>query len=605
MRISGQFITLITLLVFTLCIESRSVYTAEKPRVLVLTDMGNEPDDSMSMIRFLIYSNEFDVEGLVATTSASLTSKVNPHLITERIQAFAKVRNNLLLHTSGYPEVDYLLKITKAGVPKFGMKGVGEGNDSGGSQIIIDAADKPDPRPLWITVWGGPNTLAQALWKVKNTRTPAQVDAFVSKLRVYDIKGQDDSGPWIRKTFPNLFYMVGVQWRGISVGGDQSLANDAWIDKHVKGHGPMGDLYPHIADKLEGDSPSFLYLIPTGLGDPEHPEYGSWGGRYVLKGGYYQDTNDVWNGEAHYMNAVRRWRRDFQNDFQARMDWNIMPFDKANHPPVAVFQGPLRQNVAPGRTITLSAAGSSDPDRNNLSYKWFFYDEPSTYDGSLTINNANSQQASFTVPNAQTGRNIHIILTVTDDGNPALTRYQRVIFTVDPNNTSPQEQKASINLAPGWNLISLPVEPSNSNIQSVLSGIKYAALYAFDGTRYQTYIPGESGNDLQRLEAGRGYWLYTEEAGTLNIQGQAASKAISLKSGWNLVGVNSMNALQVSTAAQSLAGKLEAIYGFDTGTNSYKGYVPSMVSDLTTLRPGEGYWVYVSENVSWNQKSSS
>ena len=70
------------------------------------------------------------------------------------------------------------------------------------------AGDRSDPRPLWISVWGGANTLAQALLHVRATRSPAEVEAFVSKLRVYSISDEDDAGPWIRREFPGLFYVV-------------------------------------------------------------------------------------------------------------------------------------------------------------------------------------------------------------------------------------------------------------------------------------------------------------------------------------------------------------------------------------------------------------
>src|ERR1700724_3451423 len=60
----------------------------ERPRVIVLTDIGNEADDSESMVRFLLYSNEFDVEGLLAVTSAWLRSAVHPELIEERVRAY-------------------------------------------------------------------------------------------------------------------------------------------------------------------------------------------------------------------------------------------------------------------------------------------------------------------------------------------------------------------------------------------------------------------------------------------------------------------------------------------------------------------------------------
>jgi len=203
---------------------------AGKTRVVVLTDIENEPDDAESMVRFLTYSNQWDVEALIATTSVHQKDKTAAWRIREIVGAYGKVRDNLLKHESGFPETSYLLSIIKEGRPAFGMTTVGEGKDSPGSDAIIQAADREDPRPLWVIVWGGPNCLAQALWKVRATRSPADADRFVSKLRVYTISDQDDSGPWLRKTFPKLFYIASpgihaggayhyATWSGIS--GDQ------------------------------------------------------------------------------------------------------------------------------------------------------------------------------------------------------------------------------------------------------------------------------------------------------------------------------------------------------------------------------------------------
>src|SRR4051812_45857800 len=189
----------------------------ERPRVLVLTDIGNEPDDSQSMVRFLLYSNEFDVEGLVATTSKHLKGRVIPRMIAERVDAYGEVRDNLARHAEGYPTGAYLRERIKSGCPEFGMAGVGPGKDSEGAHLISRVVDRPGPRPVWVPVWGGANTLAQALWKVQQTRNPEEVEAFVSKLRVYTISDQDDAGPWIRKTFPSLFYIA-------SPGGDYAHA---------------------------------------------------------------------------------------------------------------------------------------------------------------------------------------------------------------------------------------------------------------------------------------------------------------------------------------------------------------------------------------------
>jgi hypothetical protein len=180
----------------------------EKQRVMVLTDISNEPDDEESLVRFLVYSNEYDVEGLIATTSVWLKDTVRPERIQERVAAYGQVRDNLLKHASGYPTQEHLLRVIKTGRPEFGMTGVGEGKSSEGSRHIIEVVDKPDKRPVWVCIWGGANCLAQALWDVKYTRSAEELDAFVSRLRVYTISDQDNSGRWMRITFPNLFYII-------------------------------------------------------------------------------------------------------------------------------------------------------------------------------------------------------------------------------------------------------------------------------------------------------------------------------------------------------------------------------------------------------------
>ena len=232
---------------------------AEKLRVLVLTDIENEPDDAMSMVRFLTYANQWDVEGLVATTSVHQRDKTAAWRIREIVEAYGKVRDNLETHEPGYPTADHLLSVIREGRPAYGMAAVGAGMDSPGSDRIIEVVDRDDPRPVWVPVWGGPNCLAQALWKVRATRSPDALDRFVAKLRVYTISDQDDTGPWIRKTFPNLFYIASpgmhaggayhyATWSGISgdnfhgrfAGADFSIVDNPWLDRNIRSKGPLG-----------------------------------------------------------------------------------------------------------------------------------------------------------------------------------------------------------------------------------------------------------------------------------------------------------------------------------------------------------------------------
>lgn len=458
---------------FSICILS-AASNVEKPRVIVLTDIENEPDDAMSLVRFLTYSNQWDVEGLVATTSVHQKNKLAPWRIREIVEAYGKVQPNLLKHEPGYPAADQLLSIIKEGRADYGMHAVGEGMDSEGSDWIIEVADRQDPRPVWVLVWGGPNCLAQALWKVKNTRTREQLDAFVEKLRVYTISDQDDSGPWIRKNFRDLFYIASPgfhrfgayhygTWSGISgdkfhgrfSGADFSIVDNPWLDENIRCKGPLGEQYPYVKFLMEGDSPSFLYLVDNGLNAPEKPNWGSWGGRYE----FYQPRTERWFLEPetrplwtdaedevfgvdslwHTSNkaTVWRWREAFQNDFAARMDWTIKDYQSANHPPVAELSCPSEINAKIGDKIELSAEASSDPDGNQLNFKWFYYQEPGTFNISsgrtgapLQIENADKAKASFTVPYTERFGTMHIIVEVTDNGSPALTRYKRVIVNV-------------------------------------------------------------------------------------------------------------------------------------------------------------------------------
>jgi hypothetical protein len=449
----------------------------DKVRVFVLTDIENEPDDAMSMVRFLTYANQWDVEGLVATTSVHLPNRVAPHRIRKIVEAYAKVRDQLEQHEPGFPSAELLLSRIGQGLPVYGMKGVGERMDSPGSEQLIAAVDRVEARPLWVTVWGGPSVLAQALWKVRATRSPEAVADFVSRLRVYTISDQDDSGPWIRQNFPALFYITspGVHdggayhratWAGISgdtfhgrfVGADASLVTNEWLDRAIRVKGPLGAEYPRLEYMMEGDTPTFLYLVNNGLGSPDHPDWGSWGGRYELytprlrKWFLSPETRPIWtdaedevlgtDGKWHTGNleTIWRWRSAFQNEFAARMDWTIKSFAEANHPPVAKLNHPSRLRAKVGERIDLSAEGSTDPDGNELRFQWFYYGEPGTFrlsDGrtgsALKIEDPDQAKAWFTVPLDRMGGGgtLHIILAVTDRGSPPLTRYQRVIVDVD------------------------------------------------------------------------------------------------------------------------------------------------------------------------------
>jgi hypothetical protein len=142
---------------------------------------------------------------------------------------------------------------------------------------------------------------------------------------------------------------------------------------------------------------------------------------------------NVWRGvedDGDLNKPIWRWTEAFQNDWAARADWCVKSLDNANHPPRAQVVGPLDRTVEPGLRVTLSAEGSSDTDGDKISYKWWQYTDVDTAATTVDIAKATARQdASFVVPN-EPGRTLHIILEVTDDGDPPLTRYQRIVFTI-------------------------------------------------------------------------------------------------------------------------------------------------------------------------------
>lgn len=475
------FFSMLTVLLFSFHgLVAQEQKNELKPRLFVLTDIENEPDDAMSMVRLLVYANHFDIEGLAATTSIHQKNKVATYRIKEIVEAYSKVRDNLAKHEPEFPSGGYLLNCITEGLPEYGMNAVGKGKDSPASERLIEMVDKEDSRPLWVTAWGGPNVLAQALWKVKETRSEEGLKKFVSKLRVYTISDQDDSGPWIRKEFPELFYIVSpgfnaggayhqATWSGISGdnfharcdGADFSLVTNEWLDRNIRRKGSLGKEYPLWEFLMEGDSPSFMYLINNGLGNPEHPDWGSWGGRYefytprLRKWHLYAESRLIWtdaedevlgvDGKWHEGNheTIWRWREAYQNDFAARMDWTIKSVSEANHPPMVKLKHETQITAKPGDRIELSAEGTADPDGDALSYEWFYYNEAGTFPLSsarsgqpLEIKNFDQPNAWFVVPDRRvmppgTGT-MHIILAVTDHGTPRLTRYKRIIVNVEP-----------------------------------------------------------------------------------------------------------------------------------------------------------------------------
>jgi hypothetical protein len=91
----------------------------QKIRLVVLTDIGGDPDDEQSLVRLLIYANDFNIEGLIAGayTYNKDSPGVRTDLIEKAVRAYGQVRDNLLKHRKDYPTAEYLLGCIKRGNP--------------------------------------------------------------------------------------------------------------------------------------------------------------------------------------------------------------------------------------------------------------------------------------------------------------------------------------------------------------------------------------------------------------------------------------------------------------------------------------------------------
>lgn len=466
----------------------------ENARLIIMADMGNEPDEEQQMTHMLMYSNMFDLEGLIACSGKYLhdgrdgfKGEVHPELFHKLIDGYEAVVGNLKKHDSGWPTPDYLRSIVKAGTSKYGIAAVGEGKSTDASKLIEAAVLKKDPRKLYIVANAGTNSLAQALVDLDRTRSQEQMDALCNKLIVFENGAQDNSGAWIAGKYPEIAwhrsnrqtYAYGGPGGRASVEGPytwEPYARTAqgqgeWSHEHIQtAHGELGAMFPdrimgtwHFIEG--GGTIPWTGLANHGLSDPEHLYWGGWSGRFSRTkhknvwsrhapekaneqsyGDFYMFEADSeveeWTAPIHGetfrspMVPVWRFRRAMFNDFRGRMDWCVQDYSKANHNPVAAVNGDreddiIHMEVSPGQKLTLDASDSTDPDGDTLTFRWWFYQEAGTYPGNVEVSDPCERMTRVTVPDDAHGREIHVILEVVDE-NPEIGMfdYRRVVLKV-------------------------------------------------------------------------------------------------------------------------------------------------------------------------------
>ncbi len=476
-----------TLFIISIACNSAKEQPAEnnKPRVIVTSD--GEIDDECSLVRFLLYTNEWDVEGIITSSSQyhwqghrwAGDDWLDPYL-----EAYSEVYPNLILHDPAYPSPAYLKSISLLG--NVASKGEMDSITAGSQHIVKVLLDESDDRPVWLQAWGGTNTIARALRTIKDDH-PEKMEYAANKMRFFFIWEQDSTYQayirphWGKYNIPTIisdqFWAIAYQWDKIIPEDKIDYFKVDWMKSNIlENHGPLCSLYQAYQGgednegwsagspkqkgsfRSEGDSPAFLHNIPTGLRNMESPDFGGWGGRYTkvrentwldpvpLEGYQYPEgrwfTGTAWGRNYMrntypenqdqmnvYFKPLVRWMDVLQNDFAARADWCVKSYEDANHPPVVKLENALDLTAKPGEHIQLSAKETYDPDGDKISFNWWQYAEADTYAGHIEINDPENQEISFTVPaDVAPGETIHVVCEVTDNGSPQLTRYQRVII---------------------------------------------------------------------------------------------------------------------------------------------------------------------------------
>lgn len=514
---------LAALLLFFIYDDARAQHpnTTVRPRIIITADP--ELDDNNSLIRFLLYSSELQVEGLVYASSGfhwkgdgkgtkwyvpgreyarfgmdtcpctSWRWAKDERFIHDAVEAYAKVYTNLKIHDAAYPAPADLLSKIRYGNIEF------DGDiskNTPGSDLIKSLILDEKPGPLFITAWGGQSTIARALKSIQeqyeySTQWEAIKTKVSKKVVLLPSGDQDDTyASYIKPNWPGIDYRQFWGGPNYSYGAqlnakpqDAQYLTPAWLQENVVSRGPLGALYRVWGDGKqmvkgdrldyfgfsgytneqlrsmgyavwmpvqekgawlgEGDNPTFMNMLGNGLRAYEATEYGGWGGRKMNKEdgtGFSMASADT--SQQAIVNAISSTTErlnkngfpDFfpaaQHDFAARLKWSVTPrYKDTNHPPVITIQGPLAVMASAGETIKLNAS-VTDPDQDSVKLKWWQLDA-GTYHAEVIISDSDNTHTKISIPkDAVSGQTIHIIAEATDNGIPAITRYQRIIITV-------------------------------------------------------------------------------------------------------------------------------------------------------------------------------
>jgi hypothetical protein len=471
---------------------AQSSFKQVKPRIVVTADP--ELDDNNSLIRFLLYSCDMQIEGLIYASSGfhwkgdgkgtkwfvpgreytrfgldtcpceSWRWSKNERFINNAVETYEKVYPNLKVHNSDYPAPDELKSKIRYGNIEF------DGDfskNSPGSDLIKLLMLDDKPGRLFITAWGGQSTIARALRSIQEqyeytTEWESIKEKISRKVVLLPSGDQDDTyATYIKPNWPDIDYR---QFRGgpnygygAQLGArqeDSAFLTASWMKENISDRGPLGALYRVWGDgkqMVKGDIMDYFGMSGYTNDELKKMGYVVWmpvqpKGSWLGEGDDHTFMNMLGNGlRAFEAGSYGGWGGreagdrelaypDFfpqaQHDFAARLKWSVTA-TYANANHEPVVEIEGPLNVLAFAGEKIHVNGDvSDPDGNAVSIKWWQF-QVGSYPNKVVISNSDSKNAEVLIPNdASGGQTIHLILEATDNGTPSLTRYQRIIITV-------------------------------------------------------------------------------------------------------------------------------------------------------------------------------
>ena len=436
--------------------------------------------------KWFVEGREYTRHGLNYGPMESWRWAEDERFIDDVVDAYAEVYPNLAMHDSRYPTPEYLRSVVRFGNIEF--DGEFE-KDSPGSLLIEEKIMDDEPGKLFITAWGGASTIARALRAIEEKyRATSEWETVYNKVCskvVICLSGdQDDTvAKYITPVWPDIESLsVSGGSVGLAYGAQHSAKAEyrhyyqpEWLTENIYSKGALGGLYRYWGDGkqmvegdifdyfglrgytdqelrdmgyivwspvrpegeflAEGDTFTFLNFIDNGLRAWEDQTYGGWAGRKRMDSPQttvsFSDTNAIaqlYSQRQKDTALPDNYVPAAWNSFAARLQWSVTPrYEDANHYPE--ISAPLALEAKAGERVVLKAK-ASDPDGDTLSLLWRQYGVGS-YSGEVAVEEPAVARTAFTIPeDAESGQNIHLVLEATDNGEPALTRYHRVIVTV-------------------------------------------------------------------------------------------------------------------------------------------------------------------------------